>query len=127
MDILFLLLFAAIAYLGPKLAEKLWKAFQLKIGNYGNLQANGLQGNKETSFTTDEVVNPAPSVTEYQLESGLEVVPALVPPVVATAPDLPEEKVAWRGKMDANAVINGVIFAEIVQPPRAYRPFTRRK
>jgi len=127
MDILSTLLFAAIAYLGPKYAKKVWNDFQFKIGSSGKLQENGLQGNEGTSVANGEKVNPAPNAAEYQLESGLEVVPAVMPPTVTKAPTLSEENVAWRGKMDVNAVINGVIFAEIVQPPRAYRPFTRRK
>ena len=34
-----------------------------------------------------------------------------------------EEQGAWQGKLNNNLIINGVIFAEILQPPRAYRPF----
>jgi hypothetical protein len=37
-----------------------------------------------------------------------------------------EEALPWQGKLTENVVINGVIFAEILQPPRAYRPFERR-
>jgi len=29
----------------------------------------------------------------------------------------------WEGKLSESVIQNGVIFAEILQPPRAYRPF----
>lgn len=126
MDILLPLLFMAIVYVVPKLWEKLWKIFKSKIGNDINLQENGLPGRRETAFVNNEIpINMSSSATEYQLQSGLESVPATI--TAASTSALSEEKVPWSNKMDANAVINGVIFAEIVQPPRAYRPFARRK
>lgn len=33
----------------------------------------------------------------------------------------------WSSALDQNIVWNGVIFAEILQPPRAYRPFRQRR
>jgi len=36
-----------------------------------------------------------------------------------------EEKPAWQGAVDRQAIINGFIFAEILQPPRAYRPIIK--
>ncbi len=32
----------------------------------------------------------------------------------------------WQGKLSPHIVQNGLIFAEILQPPRAYRPLGRR-
>jgi hypothetical protein len=129
MDILFPLLFAAIAYFGPKLVEKLWKGYRSKIADYVKLQQNGRTGNRETRVVHNQVSTYAPSANEYQLEGELEFTPIVVPvhvPLAASNPPPVEEKV-WSGKMDVNAVIQGMIFAEIVQPPRAYRPFVHRK
>lgn len=129
MDILLPLLFVAIAYVAPKLVEKLWKDYQLKIGNYVNLQENGFASKKKTNFADGQMSTYTPSTIEYQIEAELEPVPVMahstLSPAVSSPP--PSETKVWSGKMDANAVINGVIFAEIVQPPRAYRPFVRRK
>ncbi len=36
-----------------------------------------------------------------------------------------DESAAWRGKLNEEMLVNGVIFAEILQPPRAYRPLVR--
>jgi len=58
------------------------------------------------------------------------IVDLQVPIVVSPAqnnPTVEEEASAWQGKLTENAVINGLIFAEILQPPRAYRPFISRK
>lgn len=41
-------------------------------------------------------------------------------------PSIEEETSVWQGKLTEESVMNGVIFAEILQPPRAYRPFIKR-
>lgn len=53
-----------------------------------------------------------------------------VPGLVAHEQSIPlirEETSAWEGKLTEETVINGLIFAEILYPPRAYRPFLKRK
>lgn len=45
--------------------------------------------------------------------------PALAVPAVA-------EAAPWEGRLDAATVMNGVIFAEILQPPRSRRPLRPR-
>ncbi len=47
-------------------------------------------------------------------------VPKEEPAVVAAAVADPRP---WDGKLDQAAVVNGIIFAEIIQPPRCKRPF----
>jgi hypothetical protein len=37
------------------------------------------------------------------------------------------EEQAEEQSLDSNTLINGVIFSEILQPPRAYRPYRRVK
>ncbi len=46
-------------------------------------------------------------------------VPQEVPAVAASV----AESRPWDGKLDQAAVVNGIIFAEIIQPPRCKRPF----
>ncbi len=52
------------------------------------------------------------------------------PDLEANVPAIPEQT-GWQDKLQPSLVINGVIFAEILQPPRAMRPleprFTRRR
>lgn len=38
-----------------------------------------------------------------------------------------EDITSWQGKLREDTIITGVIFAEILQPPRAYRPFIRNR
>lgn len=37
--------------------------------------------------------------------------------------NIEKELSPWEGKLSESVIQNGVIFAEILQPPRAYRPF----
>jgi len=44
---------------------------------------------------------------------------------IESVPSIREVPPAWQGKLDQNMLVNGVMFAEILQPPRAYRPMVR--
>jgi len=112
MDVLISLLFKGIKFL----ILEIWGGNPREVGGYPNSQGQGTVARRETPLVNREWSSPTPSAQ----------------PVVAmveepSALQLTEEKTAWQGKVDTNAIINGVIFAEIVQPPRAYRPFIRRK
>lgn len=48
-----------------------------------------------------------------------------MPPPVTVSAYEPEAN-PWRGKLNLSHIVNGVMFAEIIQPPRAKRPFSRR-
>ncbi len=54
--------------------------------------------------------NPKPVEPNY--------VPKEPPAAAAIAESRP-----WDGRLDQTAVVNGIIFAEIIQPPRCKRPF----
>ncbi|HEY3424289.1 MAG TPA: hypothetical protein VGL27_05795 [Negativicutes bacterium] len=45
-----------------------------------------------------------------------------VTPAVVKDPTDGQEQPAWQGKIDNSMLVNGVIFSEILRPPRAYRP-----
>lgn len=122
MDILAPLIVMVIVYLVPKLWNKVWENIQKNyLVNKGiprKMQDRDMAEQRELSFVNQESATYTPSNVAHH------------PPVAMTTVSGPagvEEKAVWRGKMDANAVINGMIFAEIVQPPRAYRPFVKRK
>ena len=131
MEILSFLLFAVIIYSVSKIVEKLRQGYQLKIASYGKMQKNGQnKGIESLDNGGDSTAAGRPSDTNYQLVEEIEPVTAITHatlPLAASAPPLLDEKAVWSGKMTKNAVINGVIFAEIIQPPRAYRPFVHRK
>ena len=53
--------------------------------------------------------------------------PAAAPPLVMPDPvhmPISKEESPWQGQINMGVIQNGYIFAEIIQPPRAYRPFT---
>lgn len=49
------------------------------------------------------------------------VEPSYVPKEMPAAASVDEAR-AWDGRLDQAAVVNGIIFAEIIQPPRCKRP-----
>ena len=129
MDIFVVMLVVAITYAVSKLVEKLREEYQVKIANYARIQGNEAGSQSEITFFNSQVATSGENTIELQFENQLKSVPEpthVIVPLPVDSPPRLEEKV-WAGKMNANAVINGVIFAEIVQPPRAYRPFVRRK
>lgn len=123
MDIVLPLLFMAAVYVGPKLWEKIWKDYQSKSGKYPNPRGNEVPIKEEIPLVHRERPMYAPGIIESE---AVPIMQGEVPTKGGTS-TCSGEKGGWRGKMDANTVINGVIFAEILQPPRAYRPFTKRK
>jgi hypothetical protein len=71
----------------------------------------------------DERPRPAASVHRPPQPHPQPPEPNYVPqeePAVAVAVAEPRP---WDGKLDQAAVVNGIIFAEIIQPPRCKRPF----
>lgn len=113
MDIIIALLFMISAFLMPKL----WKEYMLKVNQYPQGRNQGGVRAEEETILTDEIITEITSDSATHM--GNIQVSDITPAVT--------ERAVWQGKMDVNAVINGVIFAEIVQPPRAYRPFVHRK
>lgn len=112
MDDLLPLLLIAIMYLVPAV----WRRF--------------LSKNQTQMHVPEQVIIP-----EFELvpeESSLEAkdysvdLPVPIISQVESIHTIAEETLAWQGKLTENVVVNGVIFAEILQPPRAYRPFVRR-
>jgi hypothetical protein len=117
MDILIPLLFMAIVYAVPRLWRKLLENY---VANRQQpvVREQDLREQQELSRVYQETSTYEPSSVEQHRS------PVTPVPTVSSAL---EERSVWQGKMDANAVINGMIFAEIIQPPRAYRPFVIRK
>ncbi|SDF06093.1 hypothetical protein [Sporomusa acidovorans] len=52
---------------------------------------------------------------------------AVVMPAPVAIPQTTEPVSPWQGKLSWQMVQNGLIFSEIIQPPRAYRPIWRHR
>lgn len=48
-------------------------------------------------------------------------------PAPVHVPNTKEAPSPWQGKLSPQIIQNGLIFAEILQPPRAYRPIWRQR
>ena len=112
MDDLLPLLLIAIMYIVPAV----WRRFISK--------------NQTQVHAPEQVIIPEiePVTEETPLES-MDYSADLPMPIISQVEGIhtiAEEALPWQGKLTENVVINGVIFAEILQPPRAYRPFERR-
>ncbi|WP_143005907.1 hypothetical protein [Sporolituus thermophilus] len=57
---------------------------------------------------------------------AMPVKPQLPPEVHVPALTKAPETSPWEGKLNNALLVNGVIFAEILQPPRAKRPLVLR-
>ncbi|SFL32343.1 hypothetical protein [Pelosinus propionicus] len=111
MDDLVPLLLVAIMYLVPAV----WRRFMAKQQT-------------QKVYVPEQVITPE-FVTEESIEGTEEY--SVISPLEIAFPIEPshaieKEILPWQGKLTENVVVNGVIFAEILQPPRAYRPFVRR-
>lgn len=53
--------------------------------------------------------------------------PTVSMPAPVVVPQTIEAVSSWQGKLSPHVVQNGLIFAEILQPPRAYRPIWRSR
>jgi len=112
MDILIPLLFMAIFYLGPTLLKR----YRAK---------NNAQPVTSERLDSGMMNAPSPIKKVAYKSSDTRVQSMPVVDKVQSTPPIVEAPSAWNGKLDQNIVTNGVIFAEILQAPRAYRPFVR--
>jgi len=112
MDILIPLLFMAIFYLGPALLKR----YRAQL----NKQLVGPE------LQNSQMMNSPPKIKQTEYMESVAELPTMVVEHKHNVPTIVEEQSAWQGKLDQNSFINGVIFAEIIQAPRAYRPFVRR-
>jgi len=114
MDILIPLLLMAIVYLGPALLKR----YRAQINPQPVVP----------ELINTEIMSALPTNKSLPAYMGRtsELQSTMVAGKRQSAPAVVEEQSAWRGKLDQNMIINGVIFAEILQAPRAYRPFGKR-
>ncbi|MEN6413322.1 MAG: hypothetical protein ABFC84_11285 [Veillonellales bacterium] len=119
MELLIIVVLLAVLYLVPELLRRRKSPAEYK---YPDIPA------KTPPKAKVHKKQPAESFSAEQDAYQQAVVPAahisqdIAVPMEISKPTLLREPSAWQGKLDRNAVLNGVIFSEILQPPRAYRP-----
>ncbi|MEN6566662.1 MAG: hypothetical protein ABFC57_10185 [Veillonellales bacterium] len=123
MELLIVVVLLAILYLVPELLRRRKSPAEYK---YPDIPA------KTPPTKKDHRQQPAQRVPALQdtyqqtvmpaAEQASQINQAAVMPLEVSKPFFLPGSSAWQGKLDRNAVINGVIFSEILQPPRAYRP-----
>lgn len=108
MDFAYILLLMAILYLLPELLRRR-KPKQYEYPDIPE-RVPQPQAVKKEQRAQPEIRRPAAA-------------PSLVMPDPVHVPVTKEES-PWQGQINLGVIQNGYIFAEIIQPPRAYRPFT---
>ena len=114
MDYLLILVLLAFLYLVPELLRR---NRQPRRHEYPEIPLPAPRPRPRPANVEDAGAYQAPVLPPVR---ALEFV---MPPVVNMGNPL-EEPSTWRGKFDSAALINGIIFAEILRPPRAYRPLS---
>jgi len=114
MDPLLSILLIVVIYVAPQLLKLYRSSIENSLDRSKPLTTEG-------TGTTPKKIH----ASKY-IPKSTQAQPKIVTPKVQSTPTIIEEASAWNGKLDQNAIINGVTFAEILLPPRAYRPFTRR-
>lgn len=119
MDIVTILILMALFYLVPELLKR----GKPKTYEYPQIP--------DRVPPPDTIPPPGPLKGEGKTVSAVEsdIIQLALPPrpevhpPVEVNPLLPtSEESSWQGRLDQATVLNGIIFAEILQPPRAKRP-----
>ncbi|MBC8014193.1 MAG: hypothetical protein H7X79_00415 [Sporomusaceae bacterium] len=114
MDNLIPLLFVALFYLGPTLL----KHYRAKVKKQNEMQ-QPLAPEIKAAFAENKK-QPKYVASTSNLQTPMAAAD------IKSVPSVRKEASSWNGKLDHNILVNGVIFAEILQPPRAYRPFGKK-
>jgi hypothetical protein len=117
MDIKWMLLLLAVLYLVPELLKRRHP----KKYEYPEIPSQ--------APPAEPMATPVQEI-EWSPQSKLKA--AKTTDLTTTSPvmeltDISESETAWQGKLSHSEVVNGFIFAEILQPPRAQRPMAFRQ
>lgn len=124
MDILIPLLLLFIMYVIPELLKRRkqpkeykYPDIPAKVPQTAEMKPKHIESKKKPQFVSDELPKSA----------AIHQKPAVSMPVQVVVPHSVEAESPWQGKLSPQIVQNGLIFAEILQPPRAYRPIWRSR
>ena len=129
MDTLLPLLLMLLLYLIPELLKK---RKQSKDYKYPDIPAKipppVVLKPKPVEMSSKPAGQPAPEFAATITKTGaMPQKPVVSMPAPVVIPHTTEPDSPWQGKLSPQLMQNGFVFAEIIQPPRAYRPIWRRK
>ena len=127
MDSLIPLLLILILYLVPEILKRRKKP---KEYEYPDIPAKVPQP-VEVKPVEFKAKPPAAPVSDYVASPAafageVSAKPVMAMPEPVEVPFSTAATSPWQGKLSPQIIQNGLIFAEILQPPRAYRPLGRR-
>lgn len=118
MELLIIVVLLAVLYLVPELLRRRKSPAEYKYPDIPakapTMRAEHRQQPVQHIPAAQDIDQPAEMTTHISQDIAL--------PLEVSKPSFLPESSAWQGKLERNAVINGIIFSEILQPPRAYRP-----
>lgn len=111
------------------------RAKSMKAKDFHDIRSMFEQSSKKIpkkigKFTTGEPVKPESSSTKIvekyqQIKKDIEIKP--VGPIYAHSEEKSEKEQVFTEDPDKKTLINGIIWAEILGPPRAKRPFSDKR
>ena len=121
MELKYLLLLMVLLYLLPELLRRR----KPKKYEYPDVpeRVPGPQPSKRPAYTVASSVPTTPFIPEEVRKPPVQ--PSVPMPSAVDVPHTTDAPNSWQGQLQPAMVQNGLIFAEILQPPRAYRPFQR--
>ncbi|MCX7781086.1 MAG: hypothetical protein N2491_09275 [Negativicutes bacterium] len=121
MDIKWILLLMAILYILPEIFKR------RRPKKYEYPEIPGKPADHAPAPPQPELKTTAFLQKEWHQPASLQPKPATSGTISAPLEliDHPENVTAWHGAISRQTIINGFIFAEILQPPRALRPLER--
>jgi hypothetical protein len=125
MDLLIPLLLMLVVYVVPELLKR---RKQPKEYEYPDIPEKVPQPTdiKPVGFKVKHIPQEAAVFVESTPKAWVIPPKSVSIPSAITMPDFAEPVSPWDGKVSPQMVQNGLIFAEIIQPPRAYRPIWRQ-
>ena len=121
MELKYLLLLMVLLYLLPELLRRR-KPKKYEYPDFPE-KVPGPQPFKRPAYTTASSFPPTPFIPDEDRKPAVK--PAIPMPSAVDVPQTTDTPNSWQGQLQPAIVQNGLIFAEILQPPRAYRPFQR--
>ncbi|WP_094602896.1 hypothetical protein SPSIL_026130 [Sporomusa silvacetica DSM 10669] len=126
MDTLIPLLLLLVLYLVPELLKRRKKTTEYKYPDIPD-KVPQPANMKSAESKAKPIHTPA---TDFIVETpktwAASPEPAITMPASVNVPHMTDAGSPWQGKLSPQLIQNGLIFSEIIQPPRAYRPIWRR-
>lgn len=127
MDALIPLLLMLALYLLPELLKKRKKPKEYQYPDIPDREPQPIEIKPpKSTFKHIPQLIIEPTVAALKKSTGSPQT-AVTMPAVVDMPHTIEPVSPWQGKLSLQTVKNGLVFSEILQPPRAYRPIWRTR